>query len=101
MKTAVIAPLAILPLMAECQLIEDLGNAPESTFWPRTQIEVDGQSYTVVERPETSDTGAQGFFVVIDGKYFACGGAKSPADCRFEVATRLVGPRVRDGDRRP
>lgn len=58
--------------LAGCEGDSDsMPRLPESTFYDRTVIAIDGQTYTVSTRPAEFG-GSEEYFVFVNGRYYEC-----------------------------
>ena len=65
--------LILIPVvaLASCGDSLRMPDLPESTFYDRTVVAIDGQSYTVATRPAEFG-GSEEYFVFVDGRYYEC-----------------------------
>jgi hypothetical protein len=82
-----LAPILIsLLALAACE--GDSLTVPQSTFYDRTVISVDGQAYTVVTRPAEFGDREQ-YFVDVNGRYHECSAPTAEA-CAEPVRIALA-----------
>jgi hypothetical protein len=65
--------LILIPVvaLASCGDSLRMPDLPESTFYDRTVVAIDGQTYTVATRPAEFG-GSEQYFVFVNGRYYEC-----------------------------
>ncbi|MCU4654949.1 hypothetical protein N8I71_19085 [Roseibacterium sp. SDUM158016] len=82
------AALAAILVLSACE--GDSLNAPQSTFYDRDVISIDGQPYQVTTRPGSDGGGRAQYFVFVDGRYYECEAPTAEA-CTPVVRRALAG----------
>jgi hypothetical protein len=73
------ASMALSAILALSACEGDSLSVPQSTFYDRTVISVDGQAYQVSTRPGSEGGGRAQYFVFVDGRYYECDAATDEA----------------------
>ena len=68
LRSLILIPVVALASCGDSLPMPDL---PESTFYDRTVVAIDGQTYTVATRPAEFG-GTDEYFVFVNGRYFRC-----------------------------
>jgi hypothetical protein len=79
------ASMALSAILALSACEGDSLSVPQSTFYDRTVISVDGQAYQVSTRPGSEGGGRAQYFVFVDGRYYECDAATDEA-CALQTA---------------